>query len=93
MFGQLAGAIEQLANGKRLRTERFASLKAAADRLQRLNWLELPDLSAVSAAVAGAVEVAAVDAASLAETERAALKSRLSEAQFAAADALAGLGL
>lgn len=93
LFGQLAGAVEQLANGKRLRTERFAGLKEAAERLQRLNWLELPSLTAVSAAVAGAVEVAAVDAASLAESERAALKRTLADAQSAAADALAGLGL
>lgn len=93
LFGQLAGAVEQLSKGKRLRTERFAGLKDAAERLQRLNWLELPSLTAVSAAVAGAVEVAAVDAASLAETERAALKKSLADAKFAAADALAGLGL
>lgn len=93
LFTQLAGAVEQLSKGKRLRTERFAGLKDAAERLQRLNWLELPSLTAVSAAVAGAVEVAAVDAASLAETERAALKSKLNEARHAAADALAGLGL
>lgn len=93
LFGQLAGAVEQLSKGKRLRTERFAGLKDAAERLQRLNWLELPSLTAVSAAVAGAVEVAAVDAASLAETERAALKATLNEARHAAADALAGLGL
>ena len=93
LFGQLAGAVEQLSKGKRLRTERFAGLKEAAERLQRLNWLELPSLTAVSAAVAGAVEVAAVDAASLADTERAALKSKLNEARHAAADALAGLGL
>jgi hypothetical protein len=93
LFEQLAGAVEQLSKGKRLRTERFAGLKDAAERLQRLNWLELPSLTAVSAAVAGAVEVAAVDAASLAETERAALKKSLDDAKFAAADALAGLGL
>lgn len=93
LFSQLAGAVEQLANGKRLRTERFAGLKDAAERLQRLNWLDLPSLTAVSAAVAGAVEVAAVDAASLAESERAALKRSLADAQSAAAEALAGLGL
>jgi hypothetical protein len=93
LFEQLAGAVEQLSKGKRLRTERFAGLKESAERLQRLNWLELPSLTAVSAAVAGAVEVAAVDAASLADTERAALKKSLDDARHAAADALAGLGL
>jgi len=57
LLSQGGEAIEQLSAGKRLRFERFAALKAAAERLGRLNWLDLPSLSAVSAAVAGAVEL------------------------------------
>ena len=90
---QLSDAVRQLSEGKRLRTERFASLNKAADKLSSLNWLEIPSLSEVAGAVAGAVEVAAVDASSLADGERAALKGKLDDARARAASALAGLGL
>ena len=93
LIGQLSDAVRQLSEGKRLRTERFASLSKAADKLSSLNWLEIPSLSEVAGAVAGAVEVAAVDASSLADGERAALKGKLDDARARAASALAGLGL
>lgn len=91
LLSQVGEAIEQLSAGKRLRSERFAALQAAAERLGRLNWLDLPSLSAVSAAVAGAVEIAATDAASLSSPERQALAGTLKEAKALASDALAGL--
>ena len=91
LLGQLSDAVRQLAAGKRLRSERFANLRAAADRVRELNWLGLPELTGLADAVSGAVEVAANDAASLAETERAALKGALAQAEKAASNALAGL--
>lgn len=91
LLGQLSDAVRQLGEGKRLRTERFANIKTAAERLRALNWLAIPALDAVAANVAGAVDVAANDAASLADAERAALKASLADAERAASAALAGL--
>jgi hypothetical protein len=91
LLGQLSDAVRQLAGGKRLRSERFENLRAAADRVRALNWLGLPELTDLADTVSGAVEVAATDAASLAETERATLKGALAQAERAATSALAGL--
>jgi hypothetical protein len=87
----LAGAVKHLMTGTRLRSERFANIREAADRVRELNWLGIPELDDLAGAVVGAVEVAANDAASLADSERLALARSLSNAKAAASSALAGL--
>lgn len=93
LLAEIEAAIVALSTGKRLRTERIEKVASAAERLARLNWLEVPEIDKVVAEIKAATVVAANDAASLSETERATLTADLKQSVTTTQNALAALGL
>lgn len=93
LLAELEAAIAALSTGHRLRTERIGKVASAAERLARLNWLEVPEIDRVVAEIKAATVVAANDAASLSETERATLTADLKGSVTSTQNALAALGL
>lgn len=93
LLTEIEAAIGALSTGQRLRTERIAKVAGAAERLARLNWLSVPEIDKVVADIKAATTVAANDAASLSETERATLTSDLKKSATSTQSALAALGI
>jgi len=93
LLAEIEAAIVALSTGKRLRTERIEKVASAAERLARLNWLEVPEIDRVVAEIKAATLVAAQDAASLSDAERATLTADLKQSVNSTQNALAALGL
>jgi hypothetical protein len=54
--GAVTGTIDQLSTGKRIRRERFDNIREHAARIKSLNWLQIPELDALVAALESSVE-------------------------------------
>ena len=93
LLAEIEAAIVALSTGKRLRTERIEKVASAAERLARLNWLEVPEIDRVVAEIKAATLVAAQDAASLSDAERATLTADLKQSVTSTQSALAALGI
>lgn len=93
LLSEIEAAISALATGKRLRTERIEKVANAAERLARLNWLEVPEIDRVVAEIKTATSVAVQDAAALSSSERDTLAADLKQSVKSTQSALAALGL
>lgn len=92
LIAALAESVGQVRNGQRIRQERFDNIRAAADDIAAKNWLALPELDNLVAALRESVE-RVTDAASLTSAERSVAADRIAAAQRVAESTLAGLGL
>ena len=76
--------------GKRLHDSRFKKIEAAAERLKDMNWLDLPELRQLSAALRPCV----VDRGDIkTDADKTAVAARVKEAQRAARQTLEDLGV
>ena len=86
----LTGAIDHLATGKRLRSERFKALQDQIGRLDDMNWLDLPELKQLTNTLRPCV----IDTDQLEDsTDKHKAVSTLSEAQRIAEQTLKDLGI
>ena len=86
----LTGAIDHLATGKRLRSERFKALQDQIGRLDDMNWLDLPELKQLTNTLRPCV----IDTDQLDDsTDKHKAVSTLSEAQRIAEQTLKDLGI
>ena len=86
----LAGAIDHLATGKRLRSERFKALQDQIGRLDDMNWLDLPELKQLTNTLRPCV----IDTDTLDDAgDKHKAVSTLSEAQRIAEQTLKDLGI
>lgn len=86
------GTIEQLSNGKRIRRERFDNIREHAARIRQLNWLELPELDTLVAALESSVDGIDGDC-ELTKSTMDATVSKIKAAKVTAENTLAALGI
>jgi len=92
LIAALAESVDQVRNGQRIRQERFENIRAAADDIASKNWLALPQLDVLVAALRESVEDV-TDASSLTSAGRSAAADRIATAKRVAESTLADLGL
>ena len=86
------GTIEQLSTGKRIRRERFDNIREHAARIRQLNWLELPELDTLVAALESSVHGIDGDC-ELSKSTMDATVSKIKAAKVTAENTLAALGI
>ena len=86
------GTIEQLSTGKRIRRERFDNIREHAARIKSLNWLELPELDTLVAALESSVHGIDGDC-ELTKSTMDATVSKIKAAKTVAENTLAALGI
>jgi hypothetical protein len=86
------GTIEQLSTGKRIRRERFDNIREHAARIRQLNWLELPELDALVAALESSVDGIDGDC-ELTKSTMDSTVSKIKAAKVTAENTLAALGI
>tara|TARA_B100001094_G_scaffold330758_1_gene396809 strand:- start:27 stop:902 length:876 start_codon:yes stop_codon:yes gene_type:complete len=87
----LAESVDAIRNGKRLRQERFDNINEAVSRVEKLNWLSLPELKDLVRDLREGVEVS--HAPSLTKEERAEVASAVDKARHNAEATLSTLGI
>jgi hypothetical protein len=86
------GTIEQLSTGKRIRRERFDNIREHAARIRQLNWLELPELDTLVAALESSVDGIDGDC-ELTKSTMDSTVSKIKAAKVTAENTLAALGI